>query len=57
MVLQQYGPEWRHYRKLTHAALNTDAVKKFSAVQEQHVRTFLATLLDRPEDFVHNLRL
>jgi cytochrome P450 len=56
MVLSQYGPNWRELRKLTHTALNTDAVKQYYRAQEDHVYTFLNGLLDRPQDFSEDAR-
>lgn len=55
MVLKQHGTEWRSDRRFTHLALNTDAVKQYHAIQEQHVHTYLYNLLERPEEFMHDL--
>jgi cytochrome P450 len=55
MVLKQHGTEWRSDRRFTHLALNTDAVKQYHAIQEQHVHTYLQNLLERPDNFMHDL--
>ena len=58
MSLLPYGPEWRYQRKLTHIALNIEAVKKkYHTIQEQHIAHFFNSLIDHLEDFVDQLRL
>jgi hypothetical protein len=57
MFQMQYGDEWRYHRRLTHAALNTDAVKQYEDMQKGHVRDCLSSILERPQDFVKALHL
>jgi cytochrome P450 len=52
-----YGPSWRHSRKLANVALNSDAVVKYHQVQEQHTAIFLDSIIREPSKFIENLRL
>ncbi|KAG9311158.1 cytochrome P450 [Chiua virens] len=52
----RYGEEWRRHRKLTHMALNSEAVKKYDSIGDIAAK-YVASLLDNPDDFERDLRV
>lgn len=52
-----YGLTWKKQRKLCHAALNQNAVKTYLGIQEDAVALFINSLLQKPSEFVSQLRL
>lgn len=53
----QYGDMWRKHRKLAHIALSPQAVHKYHRLQEHVANLYLQALLNKPEDFIAQLRL
>ncbi|KAH7909763.1 cytochrome P450, partial [Hygrophoropsis aurantiaca] len=53
----QGGAAWRQQRKMAHTALSSEAVKKYHTVQENFVAMYVNSLIDKPEDFIAQLRL
>ncbi|KDQ07018.1 hypothetical protein BOTBODRAFT_39161 [Botryobasidium botryosum FD-172 SS1] len=54
--LIQYGDVWKRYRKLIHPAMNKTAVRQYWPAQQKEARVLLQTLIDRPEDFMKEIR-
>ncbi|KAA1469172.1 cytochrome P450 [Dentipellis sp. KUC8613] len=52
-----YGPELRLHRKLARMALRPEVIQKYVPVQEQAARRFVQAILERPTDFMGELRL
>ncbi|TFY62807.1 hypothetical protein EVG20_g6561 [Dentipellis fragilis] len=57
MPLMMNDPKFRMHRKLMHAALNADAVKKYHAIQEDVAALLCRSMLDDPDNFIANVRL
>ncbi|KAF8525399.1 cytochrome P450 [Gautieria morchelliformis] len=57
LPLLQYGTAWRNQRKLTHLTFNAVSVKRYISSQEDIAAMYMQTLLDRPHDFMSELRL
>ncbi|OCH91991.1 cytochrome P450 [Obba rivulosa] len=52
-----YGERWRAYRKLLHTALSPVQVKEYHSMQEGIAVSLCKGLLDKPEDFMHLVRM
>ncbi|KAJ6558171.1 cytochrome P450 [Mycena capillaripes] len=57
LALMPYGEEWRQHRKITHTALNTTAVKKWHAAQQDLAVVMIKDILDCPQEFFGHIRL
>ncbi|KAJ6573811.1 cytochrome P450 [Mycena vulgaris] len=57
LALMPYCEEWREHRKITHAALNTAAVKKWHTVQQDLAAIMVKDILDDPHNFFCHIRL
>jgi len=55
--LLPYGDTYTRHRKLLYSVLNKNIVTQYRPVQQQQARWYLQALLEKPEDFFHNLRL
>lgn len=56
MTLIEYGDKWRTHRKMMHHALHARAAEQYHAMQERETHKFLQRVINRPENFLDDVR-
>ncbi|KAI0739102.1 cytochrome P450 [Daedaleopsis nitida] len=56
LILQQYSPTWRRYRRILHEHFNQGAITRYRETHLHHMRKLLKNLLERPEEFFVHIK-
>ncbi|GAB7348630.1 hypothetical protein MBLNU459_g7004t1 [Dothideomycetes sp. NU459] len=56
LLMMDYGPTWRYFRKMCHSLLNVSAAKNYVPYQMLENKQMLYEMLHQPDRFLQNIR-